>query len=80
MQSRNARLGLALFFVYLVLYVGFVLLSAFRPDTMEAEVAGGINLAVLYGFGLIFSAVLLALIYGVACKPEDDADTSEASQ
>ncbi|MCP4510525.1 MAG: DUF485 domain-containing protein, partial [Fuerstiella sp.] len=36
MESRNARLGLQLFGVYLVLYGSFVLLAAFSPTTMEA--------------------------------------------
>ena len=36
MQTRNTRLGLALFAVYLVFYGGFVLLAAFSPETMDA--------------------------------------------
>ena len=30
-QARNARYGLALFFLYLAVYAGFVLLNAFAP-------------------------------------------------
>ncbi len=71
MESKNARLGLQLFCVYLVLYGGFVLLNAFAPQTMEITPIAGINLAILYGFGLIIAALVLALIYGVMCKGED---------
>ncbi|MEZ6132400.1 MAG: DUF485 domain-containing protein [Planctomycetaceae bacterium] len=71
MESKNARLGLQLFCVYLVLYGGFVLLNAFAPQTMELTPLPGINLAILYGFGLIVAALLLALLYGVLCKGED---------
>ena len=36
MQARNSRIGLILFFVYLLLYGGFVLANTFWPKTMEA--------------------------------------------
>ncbi len=71
MESKNARLGLQLFCVYLVLYGGFVLLNAFAPQTMEITPLAGINLAILYGFGLIVAALALALIYGMLCIGED---------
>ena len=70
MAPRNARIGLALFGVYLVLYAGFVLLAAFSPATMERTPAAGVNLAVWYGFGLIAAALLLALLYGWLCRHE----------
>jgi uncharacterized membrane protein (DUF485 family) len=69
-MSRNARLGLVLFFIYLALYGGFVLLNTFRAQLMELTPFGGVNLAVLYGFGLIVAALVLALIYGVLCRDE----------
>jgi uncharacterized membrane protein (DUF485 family) len=66
--QRNARLGLALFFVYLLLYGGFMGLSAFSLDTMRSTPFGGVNLAILYGFGLIVGAFVLAMVYMVLCK------------
>jgi len=75
MESKNARLGLQLFSVYLLLYGGFVFISAFSPTTMEKTPVAGINLAILYGFGLIVAALVLALIYGVMCKGEDESPT-----
>lgn len=70
MESRNTQLGYKLFLVYLVLYGGFVLLAAFSPTTMD-KIFGGLNLAVIYGFSLIISAVVLALVYGVICKSDN---------
>ena len=64
MEPRTSRIGLTLFTIYLVLYSGFMLLSAFWPAVMEAKPLAGINLAILYGFGLIIAAFVLALIYG----------------
>jgi uncharacterized membrane protein (DUF485 family) len=69
-STRNSRIGLALFAVYLVFYGGFVLIAAFSPQTMDATPLAGVNLAIWYGFGLIVAAILLALIYGIACHKE----------
>lgn len=71
MQSYNARLGLVMFAIYLLLYGGFVLLNAFSPTTMENTYAG-VNLAIWYGFALIVGAVIMAMIYGLICKDEDE--------
>ena len=80
MESRNARLGLQLFCVYLLLYGGFVLLAAFSPTTMEATPLAGINLAILYGFTLIVGALIMALIYGALCEGEPAAPDSAAGR
>ena len=80
-SARNARLGLWLFAVYVVLYAGFMALSAFRPQAMRQPVAafGGVNLAVVYGFGLIVAALVLALIYMLLCReaPTEPAERTE---
>ena len=69
METRNSRIGLWFFAVYLVLYGVFVLLNAFAPQTMEVTPIAGVNLAILYGFGLIIVALVLALLYGWLCRP-----------
>ena len=68
--SRNARNGMILFLVYVVLYGGFMLLSAFNPERMQQPVGflGGVNLAIAYGMGLIAAALVLALIYMRLCR------------
>ena len=68
MSTRNTRIGLSLFAVYLLLYGTFVLLAAFSPDVMEATPLAGVNLAIWYGFGLIVAALVLALVYGWVCR------------
>jgi uncharacterized membrane protein (DUF485 family) len=72
--ARNARYGLILFAVYVVFYGGFVLLSALRPDVMASRPFGGVNLAILYGFGLIIAALILALIYMTLCRTRSPSD------
>ena len=54
--SRNARNGLLLFAVYVALYLGFMLLNAFAHETMQQPVVAGVNLAIVYGMGLIAAA------------------------
>ena len=71
MHSRNARLGLWLFAMYLAFYGGFVLLAAFRPAALEATPLAGVNMAVWYGFGLIVGALALACVYGWLCRTEE---------
>ena len=74
MAERNARIGMILFIVYLVLYVGFVFLNTFSAETMEMLPYRGVNLAIWYGFGLIISAFVLALLYGALCGEEKPGD------
>jgi len=56
-------LGFWLFIFYLILYGGFMGLSAFATRLIAREVFAGINLAIVYGVGLILAAIALALLY-----------------
>jgi uncharacterized membrane protein (DUF485 family) len=67
-SARNARVGMALFVLYLLVYGGFVAINAFWPDVMSDVQIGGVNLAVSYGIGLILLAFVLALIYAWICR------------
>ena len=71
--AKNARIGLALFSVYLIFYGVFVYLSAFNSELMAEHAFAGVNIAVVYGFGLIVAALVLALVYLKLCYPADDA-------
>ena len=66
--ARNARYGAILFIAYLLLYGGFVGINAFNPDAMDTIVLAGVNLAVIYGLGLILAALVMALVYGWLCR------------
>ena len=78
--ERNSRLGLILFAVYSILYVGFVLLSAFWPKLLDETPVAGLNVAILYGMGLIVAALFLALVYSWLCRSNlaDSADEAAA--
>jgi uncharacterized membrane protein (DUF485 family) len=77
-RQFNTRLGLILFAVYLVFYLGFVLINAFAADLMETSTLAGLNLAIVYGFGLIVAALVLALIYGFMCRSEPAENPKDA--
>lgn len=64
----KARLGLILFAVYGIVYAGFTIISTVSPKTMGETVIWGLNLAVVYGFGLILLAVVMGLIYNAVCS------------
>jgi uncharacterized membrane protein (DUF485 family) len=66
-SAANARVGLVLFFVYLVFYGGFMGLAAFAPEAMGRPAIGGVNVAITYGLALIFGALLVAALYMAAC-------------
>lgn len=76
-MKRNARLGLRFFIVYAVVYLAFVLLNAFAPQTMERISFAGVNLAVTSGMGLIVFAFVLSLVYGVMCNSEDQGSEND---
>ena len=79
-SNRNARYGLVLFAVYVVLYGGFVLVNAFAPEQMDRIVWSGLNLAVLYGFALIVAALLISLVYGWLCRRPVESSTDERKE
>ena len=66
--ARNARAGLVLFAIYLALYGGFMALVTFAYEQMSKPVLAGVNLAIVYGFGLIVAALVFALVYMVLCR------------
>lgn len=65
--SYKRRLGAWMFTLYAIIYAGFVVVNLTSPGLMEKTVVAGLNLAVVYGFGLIVFALILALIYNRAC-------------
>ncbi|QDU80692.1 hypothetical protein Pla110_24240 [Polystyrenella longa] len=78
--ERNTRYGLRLFTVYLLLYLGYILLSTFTPKMMQDIKIAGVNLSVMYGFGLIIAAWVLALIYGWLCRDITPADSTTSTK
>ncbi len=73
-SAGGSRIGFILFWVYVLLYFGFIVVVVFRPDLLSARPFGGVNLAVTWGLGLIGAALFLALVSMVACRPSGPPD------
>ncbi|MHB0995095.1 MAG: DUF485 domain-containing protein [Elusimicrobiales bacterium] len=61
------RIGVWMFLLYAAVYAAFVAINLLKPLWMEKTVFLGLNLAVVFGFGLIVFALVLALIYNTMC-------------
>ena len=68
----KAKLGIKLFWLYCVIYMGFVGIAVFATETMKTEVLAGTNLAIVYGLGLIIFAIILGLVYNHLCTKKED--------
>jgi len=80
--SYKMRLGVYMFIAYAAFYAGFVIINVVNAKLMEMEVLLGLNLAVVYGLGLIVVALILALIYNHLCTSKENslAATSSADK
>lgn len=70
--DRKSKLGLKLFFVYAIIYAGFVFIAITYPDMMGLRVFFGLNLAIVYGFFLILLAIIMGFLYHLACSRLED--------
>lgn len=71
--AYKRTLGVRMFLVYALLYLGFIVINLIKPVLMETTVIAGLNLAVIYGFSLIIIALILALFYNRACGRREAA-------
>lgn len=66
-SGYKQRIGIILFIIYCLIYLGFILINVLKPGWMSLPVAFNLNLAVFYGFFLIIIAVIMGLIYNFLC-------------
>jgi len=74
---QKTRLGVVMFFIYMVVYIGFVVIGTMFPKALGVKFIGGQNLAFLYGMGLIILAVVMGLIYNFFCTRLEDKFNKE---
>lgn len=79
-SEKKSKLGLKLFFVYTLVYFGFVLINTINPTLMEKQIMFGLNLAVVYGMGLIIFAIILGLAYNKICSNYEDQLNNKEEQ
>lgn len=81
--ARQARFGLWLFSIYFVAYAIFMGWAAFYPLSLGEQTSLGPNIAIVYGFGLILGAFVIAVIYMVGSRVERsnvEAETTARSR
>jgi len=71
-SDYKARLGVYMFFFYVIIYSGFILINVLSPKTMGVILFAGLNLAIVYGIGLIILAIIMGLIYNYLCTKKED--------
>jgi uncharacterized membrane protein (DUF485 family) len=69
----KTRLGVYMCIFYALVYGGFLAINLLSPKTMAAITpVFGLNVACVYGFGLIIFALVLALIYNRLCTRKEN--------
>ncbi|HEY8909462.1 MAG TPA: DUF485 domain-containing protein [Desulfosporosinus sp.] len=66
LDKKKSRLGVLMFIIYTVVYAGFILINVMDNKVMRMTI-GDLNVAIVYGFGLIILALVLAIIYNQIC-------------
>jgi len=62
----KSRLGVIMFLIYAIVYGGFIAINVAFPQWMRIDV-GSLNVAIVFGFGLIILAIIQAFIYNHLC-------------
>ncbi len=65
-SSYKTKLGVKMFLIYTVVYASFVIINTTNPKVMELIIFGQ-TAAVIWGFGLIILALVMALFYNHLC-------------
>ena len=68
----KSKLGVKLFWVYGLIYAGFVGINTLKPEMMKNNALFGMNLAVVYGMGLIVLAIIMGVVYNHFCTKKED--------
>lgn len=70
-SAFKTRVGIWMFLLYAIIYGGFVLINTINPELMGSDI-GSLNLAIIYGFGLIIFAIMLAVVYNAICTAAEE--------
>ncbi len=67
----KTKLGVKMFLIYTVVYATFVIINTTNPKMMESIIFGQ-TAAVIWGFGLIILALVMALFYNRLCTKAEE--------
>ena len=69
--TYKTKLGVRMFIAYTLVYATFVILNTVNPKIMESIIMGQ-TAAVIWGFGLIILALVMAFIYNSLCTKAEE--------
>jgi uncharacterized membrane protein (DUF485 family) len=72
-QNYKAKLGLIMFAIFTPIYLAFIFICVLSPSTMAKDI-GSLNVAIVYGFGIIILAIIQAVIYNIICSKKEKHD------
>jgi uncharacterized membrane protein (DUF485 family) len=78
-QAFKTKLGIIMFAIYTPIYLAFILISVISPTFMGKNV-GSLNVAIVYGFGIIILAIIQAVIYNIICSNKEKHDHTSETQ
>ncbi|MBF0409303.1 MAG: DUF485 domain-containing protein [Candidatus Riflebacteria bacterium] len=70
-SDYKSIIGARMFWAYAIFYAGFIAINVIDPLLMEKIIFMGLNVAVVYGMGLIIVALILAVIYDRMCAARE---------
>lgn len=79
-SDYKASLGMKMFWFYVFFYVLYTIVNVNWPSIMAKHMLG-VNVAMLWGMGLIILAMVQALIYHYLCtKAEQEAEANDSKE
>ncbi len=75
-QGFKTKLGLIMIAFYTIVYFAFIIVAVTNPQLMARDV-GSLNVAIVYGFGIIILAIIQALIYNYFCSAREKREKKE---
>ena len=72
-QGFKTKLGLIMMSIFAVVYFVFIVIAVTNPQLMAKDI-GSLNLAIVYGFAIIITAIVMALVYNYLCSRREKAD------
>lgn len=77
--AKKAKLGIVMVLIYTFVYGAFVTINVVNPKLMKIDI-GSLNLAIVYGFGLIILALVQAVIYNQYCTRLEEKEEAEEAE
>jgi uncharacterized membrane protein (DUF485 family) len=69
-EDFKTKMGLIMFGIYTPIYLAFIFICVFSPSAMSTNI-GYLNVAIVFGFGLIVLAIVQALVYNRICSKRE---------